>query len=322
MLGDGRGEGLEQAGGIEDEEDEAGLVNPGVAALYAEGFDLVGRVAQPCGVDEAEEQSIDVHHLLHRVARRAVDVADDGTLLAEEGVEEGAFAHVGRARQRHGDTLLDGIAEAEALHEALDLRLQLLAQAQELAAVGEGDILLAEVQLELHQGRQLDEALAELGELTAVAAAHLREGHAVLGCTLGGDEVGHGLGTAEVHLAVEVGAAGVFAWLSHAAALVGQRLEERLLYVEGAVASDLHHVLACVAVRGIEAGDQHLVEKLTLMDDPPEVGAAILRPLQRGELAAVEDLIDDAAGFAARDADEGDAADTRGGGYGADRIAH
>ena len=35
VLGDGRGEGLEQAGGIEDEEDEAGLVNPGVAALYA-----------------------------------------------------------------------------------------------------------------------------------------------------------------------------------------------------------------------------------------------------------------------------------------------
>lgn len=47
------------------------------------------------------------------------------------------------------------------------------------------------------------------------------------------------------------------------------------------------------------------------MDDLPEVGAAILRPLQSGELAAVEDLIDDAAGFAARDADEGDAADAR-----------
>ena len=88
------------------------------------------------------------------------------------------------------------------------------------------------------------------------------------------------------------------------------------------MAGDLHHVLARVAVWGVEAGDQHLVEELPLVDDVAEVGAAILRSLQRGELAAVEDLIDDAAGFAARDADEGDAADARGGGYGADRIAH
>lgn len=48
------------------------------------------------------------------------------------------------------------------------------------------------------------------------------------GCVPGGDEVGYGFGLAEVHLAVEVGALGVFAWLGHHAAVLEEEFDDAL----------------------------------------------------------------------------------------------
>ena len=72
-------------------------------------------------------------------------------------------------------------------------------------AVGELDVLLAEVQLQLHEGDDVQHLGAHLLELRGIAAAQLLQGNVVGGPVLGGDQVGDGLGLGQVHPAVQEG---------------------------------------------------------------------------------------------------------------------
>ncbi len=68
------------------------------------GLGPVGHLAatpQTGGVDEAQLPSLPGERRVDGVPRRARDVADDDTLLAEELVEEGRLAHVGAAHDGH-----------------------------------------------------------------------------------------------------------------------------------------------------------------------------------------------------------------------------
>ena len=62
-----------------------------------------------------------MHRVLDGVARGAVNIAHDGTLLAQQGIEQGTLAHVSRADNRHRNSTLDSIAEAIAVDELLEL---------------------------------------------------------------------------------------------------------------------------------------------------------------------------------------------------------
>src|SRR5687767_14964575 len=50
-------------------------------------LDLVGGVAQPCGIEQADRYPAQVNHLLDCVARGAGLLADDCTIVTKEAVE-------------------------------------------------------------------------------------------------------------------------------------------------------------------------------------------------------------------------------------------
>ena len=86
-------------------------------------------------------------------------------------------------------------------------------QREELAAVSKFHILVAEIELELEEGGEVDKLPAQLFQLFGIAPAQLADGKAVGGGIGGVDKVGHGLCLAEVEPTAEEGLAGEFARL-------------------------------------------------------------------------------------------------------------
>ena len=111
-------------------------------------------------------------------------------------------------------------------------------------AVGEGDVLLAEVQLQLDERRRLDEGLADGLDGVGDRAAQRRGGRAQAQGALGVDQVGDGLGLSEVQLAVQEGPGRELPGHGRLGARVVEHAQDGLGHGVAAVAGDLNHVLA------------------------------------------------------------------------------
>jgi hypothetical protein len=97
--------------GIDDFDDEVGAVEFAFGALDADALDVVGGLAQAGGIDEAERDAMHLDDFLDGVACGASGGTDDGTLEAEEGIEQAAFADV----RRTGDDGAGTVAQDAAL---------------------------------------------------------------------------------------------------------------------------------------------------------------------------------------------------------------
>jgi len=227
------------------EHDDLGAFGLLECALNAHVFYGVGRLAQAGGVDEAEEGAADVEHFFHRVARGAVNVAHNGALFAEQGVEQGGLAYVRFAHDGAGDAASNGIAKAEGVAESLHAPFGVGEQAQKFGAVGELEVfVVGKIEFQFEHGVQVEEGFAQAAEFLAEVAAQLAHGEVVLRLGLRCDDVGHGFGLREVEFAVEKGALCEFARVGlPRTALLEQRHQPRGNIRRG-VARDFHSVFA------------------------------------------------------------------------------
>ena len=199
---------VEGQGGVVDVEDDAGRGDGSAGAVDTDAFHSVGAGTQAGCVDEAEEVVAQVQGLLDGVAGGAWHVADDGAVVAQQGVEQRGFAGVGGADDGHGDAAHDCVAGAKTLEQALDLVPCLSGELCEQGAVGELEVFFGEVEFEFEQGGDVDELLAELLYASGKLALQLALSDVVGGTGLGGDDVGHGFGLAQVEASAQEGAAG------------------------------------------------------------------------------------------------------------------
>lgn len=102
------------------------LVNLLVGTGDAHLFDGVVGGTKACRVNKTEEHAIDDGGVVDDVARSTRNVGDDGTLIADEGVEKGALTNVGCSDNGHRDAVADGIAHTERLNETVDDSLYLV----------------------------------------------------------------------------------------------------------------------------------------------------------------------------------------------------
>ena len=91
-------------------EDDGGLLNGLIGALYADTLQLVVGLAYAGGVDEAEEGAVDVEGVLDGVAGGAGDVRHDGAFVLEQRVQQSRFAHIRLADDGHGDAAFQHVA--------------------------------------------------------------------------------------------------------------------------------------------------------------------------------------------------------------------
>ena len=281
-------------------------------------FEAVLRMADPRRVEDAERDPVDRQPLLDYIARRAGDFRDHRPLLLQQLVEQRRFSDIRRPNDRYGDPLLEGVAEGERAAQPLRLGVDLLQQRRELAAVGEIDLLLAEVELQFEQGREVHQPLAQPVERRRVAAAQLVRRQRMGGPGGGGDQIGHRLGLCQIEFPVEVGAAREFARPGHAGPGLQCQAQHLADDVGGAVARKFDRLFARVGVRRPEEGRHRLVHDAFAVTDRAET-AAPARPLGEGP-AAAEEPVGDRHGLGAGEADHGQSA-ARGRSRGDDRIA-
>ena len=72
---------------VDHPEDDSGFFDGLKSAVDADFLNLVGCLADAGGVDEAEGDAVDVDGVFDGVARGAVNVADDGTVVSQKTVE-------------------------------------------------------------------------------------------------------------------------------------------------------------------------------------------------------------------------------------------
>ena len=82
-------------------------------AFDAHPFELVVGGADACRVEEPEQHAVDVGLLLDDVARGACDVGDQRPVVAQQAVQQGGFACVGRAYDGNRDAVFYGVPGGE-----------------------------------------------------------------------------------------------------------------------------------------------------------------------------------------------------------------
>ena len=136
-------------------------------------LDAVGGLPQTGRIDEAEEHATHGHQLLNGITCGTGDLADDGPVLIQQGVQQGALTAVRRTYDGHRYALLDGVAVAEAVDQFGTEVHQPVQQGYQFDALRELHVLLTEVQFQFDQCREVDQLLTELFYPCAEASAQL-----------------------------------------------------------------------------------------------------------------------------------------------------
>ena len=156
QLGDPAVLGGQRRAAVDHQQGQVGAGQRGAAALHAQVFGQVARVAADARrVDQHQGDAAQVERLLQRVARGAGDGGDDGPLGAQQGVEQAALAHVGLA----DDGRADALAVDDALLGAVDQSLKRSLGRLQLVVDGIGrDLVLVKVDAGLDPGQGLQQA--------------------------------------------------------------------------------------------------------------------------------------------------------------------
>ena len=133
----------------------------------------------------------------------------------------------------------------------------------------------------------------------------LAERHLV-GCLVGrGDEISYGFCLGEVHLAVEIGTTGVFAWFCLATSYLCKAMENLLKNVSAAMTGNLGGVLACITVGCTEHAHQYIIDGVALLI----LDFAIMQGVGLGffqgfAVCRLEDFVGDGNGVRATESDD------------------
>ena len=128
-----------------------GLVHLLEGSLDADAFYHIGGLTDTCRIDEAERDATQVDGVFDHIAGRAVDVAHDGFLLVQQGIEQGGFAGIRLTDNRYRYTILDGIPYIERIGQTGDDLFNFIGYLGEFGTVGKLQFfVVAEVELELH----------------------------------------------------------------------------------------------------------------------------------------------------------------------------
>jgi hypothetical protein len=112
-------------------------------------------VSDTGGVNEAERDAGENKGVFYGVAGGTGNRRDNGTLFAQQQIQEGGLAGVRSTDDSYRDTVLDGIAGGKGGGEPGELRLDGRGELVEVGAVSKGDIFLAEIKLKFDEGGDL-----------------------------------------------------------------------------------------------------------------------------------------------------------------------
>ena len=118
--------------------------------LDAHLFHLIGGVAQAGSVDKAEKHAAQHERILNHIARGAVHVAHNRTVVLQKRVEQRRLPGIRRTDDGHRPTFAQGIARRERIGQTSRLGFHRGCDAIQLTAVGKLQIfVIGEIQFQL-----------------------------------------------------------------------------------------------------------------------------------------------------------------------------
>ena len=126
------------------------------AALDAHLFDDIIRLPDSCGVDEAEGMVADGECGINGVARSALNVADNGSVVVDDGIEECALSDIGSSDDGYSNAVLDGIAYGKAARQTINRRDKEVSLGRKFGTVSKLQIFMVrEIEFQLKERGQL-----------------------------------------------------------------------------------------------------------------------------------------------------------------------
>ena len=122
--------------GIYHQQHDVGLFEFFKRPFYAYRLYDIFRLSYACGIDETKCHSIECHHIFYHIPRRAMDIANDGALVAHKLVEQGRFSCVCLSYYCHGDAPSYGVACTEGFNQFSYHPFYLFGEQYELVTIG------------------------------------------------------------------------------------------------------------------------------------------------------------------------------------------
>lgn len=167
---------------VKNVDEDGRLTDFFVSFLYPYGFDLVAGIADAGGVDKTEVDAPDVEDFLDGVAGGACDMADDGPLFFQDGIQQRGFPGIGPTGDDGIDAVFQHIAQLEGIDQCLEQGTYLFDELFQGVAVREFHIFLAEVELQLDEAGKIHQLLPQVGDFMRKAPPHLLHGNGMRRC--------------------------------------------------------------------------------------------------------------------------------------------
>ena len=157
-------------------EQQVGAVRPADAVLLGHGSNFIPSLLDPGGIDQLDGEPIAVAEAGHVVAGRAGPGRDDRPVAAEQRVEQPALAGVGRPDQHDAGMASGAVAVVEPTGQVGQHRGPLRRARPPAPPADRVDVgLLAEIEVGLELGDEVEQAVARGEDRTREAARELLE---------------------------------------------------------------------------------------------------------------------------------------------------
>ena len=307
--------------GINQHEDQLGLLQGGAGPLHTDALHGVIRLPQARRIRQAQGDSSHRDGVGEHVAGGARDGGHNGRVSAHKAVVKGALAPVGSAANDGGHSLRDGVARAIGAKKLAKSRLGGRHGPPQLLAGHLGQILLGEIHPRLHVGQHGAQGVVHLLGRAGEQAVHAGPCQLHLLVVPRVQKISQRLGPLQIQLAVQIGAAGELTGQG----LAGAPAEAGLQHVAGdqhaAVTGDFHGVLSREGMGSGKIGAEHVVQHTAVLGIPQKAvhGGAGGMGRQRPSVGGGKQTLGHGSGLVSRETDHRHAALPEGGtdsGYG------
>ena len=201
--------------------------------------------------------------VVQEVARGARQVGDDGALLAAEGIEQAAFAHIGPADNRHPQAIAQQLGLLPVEHQLIQRLLNVFQGGADRCSIEAGEVFF-----EVHACFELAELIEQLVAqcIDALLQSAIQSGHRQLSGSAapGAHQFADGFGAGEIKASIEKRPLAEFPGQGAAGARRQDKVQQPLHRHQSAMAVELHHRFAGEAAWRPHQQQQHLIHHIAV----------------------------------------------------------
>ena len=294
-----------------------------VGAGNASLFNDVGRFSHACRINQPQSQSGHLDGFLHRVPRGSGNIADNGPVISQQGIQQAGFSHIGRSGDRRADAFPQQASAFGSFEEGGQFFLHAPEARQQIGGGVRGNVFIRKINIGLNVGQHMNQVVFQFVHLGADASVQLGLRGFQGQVAPGGNHIHHGFRLGQVHAPVQEGPFCELSRFRWGGPALVEAFQQAVRHQHAAMAGDFHGVFPRITGRSRKPGDERLVNGGSLcVQNAGQRCPARLEAFREGRGGA---LFQDGHAAGAAHADDGNGSLSCGGGLrgdGAFRVNH